>query len=146
LVCDSLADYSKFNKDKQVNLILLTIIRIKRRICLGICMPSHPPAEAAIKFQTWVCFLSCVRPITEKNGMSRDTVLLCDWPYTGKNIRPMFETLWQKLGVPAGGCSVWSFVLSKRLPSPYLANTATNPTAIFPSHKSATYVFFHHCH
>ena len=49
-------------------------------------MPSHPPAEAAIKFQTWVCFLSCVRPITDKNHMPRDTVLLCDWPYTGKNI------------------------------------------------------------
>ena len=61
------------------------------------------PAGADIKFQTWVCFLSCVRPITEKNGMSRDTVLLCDWPYTGKNIGPMFETLWRKLGVPAGG-------------------------------------------
>ena len=66
-------------------------------------MPSHPPAEAAIKFQTWVCFLSCVRPITEKNGMSRDTVLLCDWPYTGKNIGPMFETLLPKCGSQSGG-------------------------------------------
>ena len=61
----------------------------------------HTPAGAAIKFQSWVCFLSCVRPITEKNGMSRDTVLLCDWPYTGKNIGPKFETLLQKWGVPA---------------------------------------------
>ena len=57
----------------KVNLFLLTIIRIKRRICLVICIPS-----------------------------------------------------------------VWSFVLSKRLLSPYLANTATTPTAIVPSHKSAT--------
>ena len=39
-----------------------------------VCVTWHPPAGADIKFQTWVCFLSCVRPITEKNDLSCDTV------------------------------------------------------------------------